>query len=90
MLTHLLCVFFLPVMKGKMAYTLQQQLTAVESAIYTMMNGGAIRDYSTALGVRISKCSLTELSTWRDNLKREIAGADSSGGRNYATFADPS
>ena len=67
------------------APTKQVMLDNVETAINTIMTGGAVQSYSIA-GRNLQKYSLTELTKLRDQLRREIAAESSTGATNYAGF----
>ncbi len=68
--------------------TLAQQLEAVETAIHNVMTGGAVQSYSIN-GRNINRMNLSELTTWRDKLIREISAQTTGGSVNYVTFCDP-
>ncbi len=67
--------------------TAADMLTAVNNAIITRLNGGAVQSYSVA-GRNIQKATLEELYRIRDRLTREVNSASDSG-FNFATFNDP-
>ncbi|MFA5321996.1 MAG: hypothetical protein WC373_04925 [Smithella sp.] len=73
--------------------TLAEQLEAVDTAIYNLMNGGAVASYSISAGGssrNISRMNLTELKNWRAQIKAEISCSSTNGGSvNLATFTNP-
>jgi len=64
--------------------TNQEMLDAVNTAIYAILNGGAVQSYSIG-GRNIQKASLNELYTLRRKLEADIAAGNGSG-RTYAKF----
>jgi len=52
--------------------TAQELLTAVESAIETILNGGAVQSYSIN-GRNLQRMSIQELRALRGELKKEVA-----------------
>ena len=50
---------------------IQQDLEAVQSAIRTLISGGAVKEYSIG-GRRLKKCELAELTTLESQLKFEL------------------
>lgn len=69
-----------------MAHSKAQQLEAVENAIFAIMDGGAVQDYSIG-GRSLSRMSLKDLTAWRDQLKAEIASEN--GSTYHVTFKRP-
>lgn len=68
--------------------TSQEMLTAVETAIYARLNGGAVQSYSIG-GRNIQYASLTELYKLRDRFKKEVNAANGLNTRTYASFKRP-
>ena len=71
-----------------MAVSAQTMLDNIEAAINSRLTGGAVASYSIG-GRNLQYCSLTDLYSMRDKLKREIASSTKGASVNYASFEDP-
>lgn len=69
------------------APTKQEMLENVENAINARISGGAVQAYSIA-GRNIQYIPLPDLYKLREQLRREIAGANDT--TTYASFKEPS
>lgn len=68
--------------------TSQELLTAVETAILALMNGGAVQSYMIG-GRNIMYMSLDQLQRLREKLQGEVRATQTTN-RTYGTFANPS
>ena len=73
---------------GSRMATDSDRLDAVNSAIDSILSGGAVKSYSIG-GRNIQRFSLADLYELRDRLTRSVARSSSTGTRNYAGFREP-
>jgi len=66
--------------------TPEQMLESVNTAINTILNGGAVRSYRIG-DMELQKMSLSELTVLRDKLKAEISSKSKS--FTYVEFKEP-
>lgn len=68
--------------------TTQEMIDAIDSAIYALMTGGAVKSYSLE-GRALDRYSLTELRSLQRDYRQRLALEQGGALTNYASFADP-
>ena len=71
-----------------MSVSAQTMLDNVETAINNILTGGAVHSY-TIDGRSLQRMSLKELRDMRDQLKLEVARAETGGTTSLAEFKEP-